>query len=320
MHILITPRSFVNNRTKLELALAKELALLKESKIELIYNESGKLLTREYLEANLANCLGLVLGLEKIGADLLAKAPNLRAIAKYGVGLDNLDLVACQEHGIKISTTKGVLTNTVADYTLALILACARQIPKMAVQCQKGIWQKLPTLDLENKILGIIGLGQIGKAVAKRAKIFGLKIIAFDPKFDQDFATENDITFCDLPELCAKADFISLHADLNEQSRNLLNANYLNLFKESAIFINTARAELVDNFALLEILQNHKIFAAALDTFDCPPVERAWYKLDNLILSAHCASSTPQTVHAMSLMALGNLLTDLNLTFKKESE
>lgn len=235
-------------------------------------------------------------------------------MAKYGVGLDNIDLAACAARGVKVSRTVGANSNAVADYALTLMLAVARKAALIDRRCRERDWGKITGIDLYGKTLGIVGLGAIGKCVARRARGFEMKILAHDVTWDEDFAREAGIERADPDRICREADFISLHTVLNDETRNLINARRLGMMKKTAVLINTARGGLIDETALLAALREGRIYGAGLDVFEQePPAEPAWYGLDNLVMGSHCSSSTAGATEQMGRMAVDNLLRDLDL-------
>lgn len=307
MKILVTPRSFGKNNPELFDRLAA-------AGLEVIRNDTGGILSAGQMREKLAPCQGLILGVDPLDADVLAAAPRLRAVAKYGVGLDNIDLAACAARGVKVSRTVGANSNAVADYALTLMLAVARKAALIDRRCRQRDWAKITGIDLHGKTLGIVGLGAIGKCVARRARGFEMRILAHDVAWDEDFAREAGIERADPDRICREADFISLHVLLNDETRGLINAERLAMMKKTAVLINTARGGLVDENALLAALREGRIYGAGLDVFEQePPADPAWYELDNLVMGSHCSSSTAGAVEQMGRMAVDNLLRDLDL-------
>lgn len=307
MKILVTPRSFGKNNPEL-------FDILRDAGLEIIRNDSGGILSEAAVKEKLAPCDGVILGVDPMNAAVLAAAPKLRAIAKYGVGLDNIDLEACKARGIAVSRTVGANSNAVADYALTLMLAVARKAALIDRRCRDKDWSKSTGIDLYGKTLGIVGLGAIGKCVARRVRGFDMKILAHDVVWDEAYARENGIERADVDRICREADFISLHTVLTEETRNLINAERLSVMKKNAVLINTARGGLIDEAALLAALQEGRIYGAGLDVFEQePPSDPAWYTLDKLVMGSHCSSSTAGATEQMGHMAVANLLRDLGL-------
>ena len=308
MKVLATPRSFGKNNPEL-------FDILRDAGLDVVRNDTGGILSADRMCEKLADCDGLIVGVDPVDATVLAAAPRLRAIAKYGVGLDNIDLAACEARGIKVSRTVGANSEAVADYALALMLGVARKVALIDRRCRERDWSKITGIDLYGKTVGIIGLGAIGKRVARRCGAgFGMKVLGHDIVWDDAWASENHVERADLERIFREADFISLHTSLDDSTRHLVDAPRLALMKPTAILINTARGELVDGPALLEALEQKRIYGAGLDVFEQePPQDARWYALDNLVMGSHCSSSTSGAVATMGHMAVSNLLRDLGL-------
>ena len=307
MQVLITPRSFgKQNPALFDRLTAKGLTIVR--------NDTGSILTEELMCQKIADCDGVILGIDPVNAKVLAAAPKLKAIAKYGVGTDNIDLEACQRRGIKVSKTLGANSNAVADYAFALMLACARRLNLIDRRCRQKDWGKITSIDLYGKTLGIVGLGNVGKCVARRALGFSMRVLAYDVYQDEAYAKANGITYCDLDTLIREADVISLHAALTADNHQMISKERLCAMKKTAILVNTARGDLVDEEALLWALSQGEIYAAGLDVFkEEPPKDARWYELDNLVMGSHCASSTAGATESMGQMAVDNLFRDLGL-------
>lgn len=309
MKVLVTPRSF----GKTDPGLFTRLAV---AGLEIVRNETGAILNQESMCRLIAPCSGVILGVDPLGAEVLAHAPLLKAISKYGVGLDNIDLEACKKRGIKVSRAVGANSDAVADYAFALMLAVARRVVQIDRRCHERDWSKVTTSDVYGKTLGIIGLGAIGQRVARRARGFEMRILAADPHWNAEFASQLGVARADIDKICAEADFITLHCNLDENSKNIIGARELGLMKKSAILVNTSRGGLIDEAALLDALKNERIYGAGLDVFENePPENPEWYELNNLVMGSHCSASTKNAVERMGSMAVDNLLRDLELAF-----
>lgn len=307
MDILVTPRSFGKNNPEL-------FTRLENAGLNIIRNESGGILDEASMIRLIGQCAGVILGVDPMNAKVLDAAKKLKAISKYGVGLDNIDLSLCAARGIKVSRTVGANSNAVADYAFALMLAVARKVCLIDRHCRDRDWGKITGIDLYGKTLGIIGLGAIGKCVAKRANGFSMKILGADPFWDEDFALEAGIERADIDRICKESDFITLHCLLNPETEHMIDRRRIGLMNKNSILINTARAGLIDNDTLLEALEKKQIYGAGLDVFDQePPDNPAWYGLDNIVMGSHCSSSTLGATDLMGSMAVTNLLRDLQL-------
>lgn len=267
---------------------------------------------RAYRAAELLEALqgvdAIITGTDELTAEVIETADCLKTIAKHGVGLDNIDLAAARAKGIIVTATPGAIHDSVADLTLALLLALARKIVPAHLSVQAGGWKGPTGLELRDKFLGIIGLGRIGKAVCRRAQAFGMQVIAYDLYPDQTFATAHGVTFVDLPQLLAEADVISLHAAVTEE-RPLIDREALALMKPTALLINTARGQLVDEAALAEVLREGRLAGAGLDVFAAePPQSSPLLGLDNVVLTPHIGGRTAEGLRRMGEMTLENCL------------
>ena len=303
--ILITPRSFGKSDPGL-------FTLLEDAGYEVIRNQTGSILNKQQIMDMAAPCSGVILGVDPFDADVIAAAPRLRAISKYGVGVDNIDLRAAAAKGIKVSKTIGANAEAVADYTIALMLALSRKLLPIDTQCRRGDWSKITTLDFNHATLGLFGLGAIGKNVAERAKAFSMRILAYDVNWDAAYAQAKGIDYADPETILHTADFISLHLPLLPSTENFIGKTELAMMKPTAILVNTARGGLIDEAALLNALQENRIQGAGIDAFrQEPPEDERWFALHNVILGSHCAASTKGASENMGRMAAVNILRDL---------
>ena len=303
--ILTTPRSYGKNMPQL-------FEQLEKAGYEVVRNTTGGILEKEQMKALIADCVGVIVGVDPLDAEVLACAPKLRAIAKYGVGVDNIDLDYCKAHGIKVSRTVGANSEAVADYAMTLMMAVARKAVMIDRRCRKLDWGKISTRDVSHATLGLFGLGAIGKHVAKRAQGFGMKVLAYDPYWPEEYAKENNIERADAETIFRTADFISLHLPLMDSTRNFVGEKEIAMMKKDAILINTARGGLIDEAALLKALKEERIYGAGIDAFAHePPEDPAWFELDNVVLGSHCAASTRGATENMGVMATENIIRDL---------
>ena len=303
--ILTTPRSYGKNMPEL-------FEQLEAAGYEVVRNTTGGILEKEQMKELIADCVGVIVGVDPLDAEVLACAPKLRAVSKYGVGVDNIDLDYCKAHDIKVSRAVGANSEAVADYAMALMLAVARKVPMIDRKCREMNWGKITTRDVSHATLGLFGLGAIGRHVAKRALGFGMKVIAYDPFWPEAYAKENGIEKADSETIFRTADFISLHLPLMPETEGFVGEKELGMMKKDAILINTARGGLVDEKALLNALKENRIYGAGLDAFAHePPEDDAWFTLDNVVLGSHCAASTTGATQNMGRMATENILRDL---------
>ena len=260
----------------------------------------------------------LSLLVDRIDREIIGAAPRLRMIANCAVGVDNIDLQAARERGILVSNTPGVLTEATADLTWALILAAARKIPQADRFIREGRflgWELDLFLgkEISGRRLGIIGLGRIGQAVARRAAGFGMEIIYHDPhRLPAETETGLRAAWLPLDELLRTADVVTVHAALGPSTAHLLTAEKLGLMKHDAILVNVARGQIIDEAALAAALGNGKLGAAGLDVYEREPeIDRRLLALDNVVLLPHIGSATRETRLAMAMAAARNLVQGL---------
>ncbi len=253
-----------------------------------------------------------------INEAVLAKARRLRVVSNMAAGVDNIDLAACTRRGIPVGNTPGVLTEGTADLTFALLLAMARRLPEASLDAIEGRWVTWSPAgwlgaDLHGAALGIIGMGKIGQAVARRALAFGMDIFYTDASSCIDAESDPGAICLSLDELLRRCDFISLHTPLTPATRRMIDAQALRKMKSSAILINTARGPIVDMDALTQALQEGWIRAAALDVTDPEPLppDHPLFSLSNCLVTPHIGSATGNTRRRMAELACQNLLAGL---------
>lgn len=233
----------------------------------------------------------------KVTAGLLAGAPRLRAVGRAGVGVDNVDLEAATQRGIVVMNTPGGNAVSVAEHTLALILALARRLPHADTSLKQGKWEKKKLLGIEvrGKTLGLVGLGKVGLEVARLAQAFEMEVTAYDPFVSSLLAGEHNVKLAPLEQVLKASDFISLHASLTPETRHLINARTLALTRPGVRIVNCARGELIDEKALLEALESGQVAGAGLDVFETePPRDLALASHANVIATPHIAGSTEE--------------------------
>jgi D-3-phosphoglycerate dehydrogenase len=230
-------------------------------------------------------------------------APFLKAIAKLGVGLDTVDIGSATRHGIPVFHTPGANTQAVADHAFALMLSVARKILYCDSSLRDRRWEHTRILGIElwQKTLGIIGLGAIGRGVALRGKGFDMNIVAYDPFWPESFANSHCIKKVEMEELLKISDFISIHSPLTTENRGLINSKTLSMMKPTAILINTARGEIINETDLFEALRNKKIAGAGIDVFEKePPIDSLLLSLENVVLTPHTGAFTKDALQSMS--------------------
>ncbi len=299
------------------------IKMLKEKGYEMVVSQEDRVLTKEELIGALAGQnydAVLCLLTDKIDSYVFGAAgPQCKIFANYAVGFDNIDIAAASERGIMVANTPGVLTETVAEHTFALILAIAHRISEADRFTRAGQyhgWAPLLLLgrDVSGATLGVVGLGRIGSRVAHHAvRGFGMRVLYYDVKRDEAFEKEYGAEFRGVPDdVFREADFVSIHVPLLASTRHLVNAERLALMKPGAYLVNTSRGPVVDEAALADALRNKKFRGAALDVFENEPdVAPGLAELDNVILTPHIASATEETRQKMSAIAAENIIAAL---------
>jgi lactate dehydrogenase-like 2-hydroxyacid dehydrogenase len=273
---------------------------------------------RVELPRRVAGCAGiLTLLTDRIDDELLdAAGPGLKVVSNYAVGFDNVDVPACARRGIAVGNTPGVLTETTADLAWALLMAAARRLPEGSRYVRAGEWKTWgPMLllgpDVHGATLGVVGFGRIGQAVARRAQGFGMRILYHDLQpVPDDVGAGVGARYVTLEELLAESDFVSLHVNLTDETRHLINARTLAAMKPTAVLINTSRGPVVDGIALADALRDGVIWAAALDVTDPEPIpaDDPLVGLANCLIVPHIASASRATRGRMAAMAAANLI------------
>lgn len=251
---------------------------------------------------------------EKVDEGLLRAAPKLRIAANVAVGFDNIDVEACTKRGVVATNTPGVLDETTADFAWTLMMAVARRLGEGEQLARSGNWKgwnldQLCGADIWGKTLGIVGFGRIGRAVARRALGFNMKVIYTDAvRAPEEVEKAVNATFRDMNTLLAEADFISLHVPLLEETRGLFDAPKFFRMKRTAFLINTSRGPVVDEAALVAALESKKIAGAALDVYENEPFIHPGLKRPNVVLAPHLASASLETRTKMAVMAANNVI------------
>jgi lactate dehydrogenase-like 2-hydroxyacid dehydrogenase len=274
----------------------------------------------ELLEA-VRGCDGiLTLLTDRVDDELLdAAGPQLKVVSNYAVGFDNIDVPALTRRGIPAGNTPGVLTDTTADLAFALLMAAARRLPEGDRYVRAGSWKTWGPLlllgpDVHGATIGLVGFGRIGQAMARRARGFGMTILYHDVhRADPLIEAEHDATFVSLEDLLGRSDFVSLHVNLTDETRGLMDAERLSWMKATAVLVNTSRGPVVDSVALADALRSGTIFAAALDVTDPEPIpmDHPLVGLDSCLIVPHIASASRATRGKMAEMAAANLLAGL---------
>jgi D-3-phosphoglycerate dehydrogenase len=302
-HILVTATSYGQHdaglKSELEAAVGR-----------VTYNETGRPLSSAQLAALLPGVDGTIAGLDSIDAAALAAADGLRVVARYGVGVDNVDLAAAAARGVVVTNTPGANARSVAELTVALLLLLARPVVRAAAETRAGGWPRLPGLSLAGKTVGLVGFGAIGRQTARLLAGFDCRLLAYDPLLNEATAAALGVRAATLDELLADSDFVSLHAPVTPATRGMVDAPFLARMKPGATLINTARGELVDEAALLAALTSGRLRGAALDAFAAEPPggDNPLLALPNVIATPHMGAHTDGATTAMGRMALADCL------------
>lgn len=289
--VVVTPRSF---------ALHDEI----EREVGEVRYQAGPLGADELIPL-VADADGLLAGLDEIDERVLASAPRLRVVARYGVGVDRVDLEAAHRRGIVVTTTPGANANAVAELTIAFLFALARPFVSGRDALRAGEWRPLRGVELRGRTLGLVGLGRVGSLVAEKARALGMEVLAYDPHVHGTV---------ELERLQAESEFVSLHAPLTDETRKLVDSAFLSRLRPGAVLVNTARGELVDESALVRALDAGHLRAAALDTLagEPPPATHPLLHRDDVLVTPHLGAATAESTAAMGRIALEELLAVLS--------
>lgn len=301
--VLVTPTSFGKSDSRVRTELEDSVG-------QVIYNTLGRPLKSHEVRNLLPGCDGYIAGVDEIDAAALEGADRLRVIARYGVGVDGVDLAAAAARSIVVTNTPLANAISVTELTIGLMLSLARSIPELIGETRAGKWTRRTGVTLDGKTVGLIGLGTIGKYVATRLRAFNCTVVAYDPAADVAFAAEHGIELASRDELVRRADFLSLHVPLLPTTRGMVNTVFLAGMKRGAFLVNTARGELIDEAALLEALQSGHLRGAALDAFsqEPPPASALLLKLPQVLVTPHAGAHTDGAVDSMGWGALCDCL------------
>ncbi len=301
--VLVTPTSY----GKSDRSLCQDL----ESQVgEVVYNKTGKPLKAADLIAQIAGFDGYIAGVDEITAAVLDAASRLKVVARYGVGVDQVDLDAARRRGIVVTNTPGANAKAVAELTVGLLLALARTIPQASEGTKAGGWPRLAGLSLDGKTVGLYGFGAIGRDVARKLAAFDCRVLAYDVAPDRAFAAEHGVQLCTPDELLAESSFLSLHCPLLPETRGLVNEPFLDKMRPGAFLVNTARGELVDEPCLAAAIRSGRLAGVALDVYhhEPPGPDNPLLKLPQVIATPHIGSHADGATNAMGRMALVDCL------------
>lgn len=269
--------------------------MLLDAGFELACNDTGRKLDRDEQKALIANAFAVIAGTESYDDDMLAAAPNLKLVVRFGVGTDNFDLEAMKHRGIAV----GVISNNncVAEFTVALILGITKNLHRFDNAVRQGKWSRFTMRELKEKTVGIVGFGRIGRRLAHLLQGFDVKLLAYDPYMNEAVAAQLGVTPVSLDTLLAESDVVSLHLPATPQTHHLINRESIAKMKDGAYLVNTSRGVLIDESALKEALESGKLAGAALDVFEREPITKdlALNSVDNILMAPHVAALSVET-------------------------
>ena len=302
-HVLATARSFCKTD-------GPHHEFLRENGCEVTLHPPVSPLSAPDLRRLIPGYEGLILGLDYCDATVLAASDRLRAISRYGSGVDRVDVEAATRQRIVVTTTPGVNRVAVAELAVGLMFSLARSIPQVVINTRSGVWERVQGWELYDKTLGIIGFGAIGREVATRAAALGMHVLAYDPFSTVDLP---GVQPADLPGLLSEAHIVSLHCAVTPETEGLINAERIAQMRVGAYLVNTARGELVDEDALYAALQSGKLAGAASDVFRRePPEGNPLLTCDNFLATLHMGGTSRESTLRMAMMAAQNLVDALH--------
>ena len=303
MKILVTATSFKPDSDSLAMKNLRSFADC------LVFNPGGKPLSEDELIPLLDGCEGCVAGLDNYTARVIESTKSLKVISRYGVGVDRVDLAAAKAKNVVVCNTPGANAQAVADLTVALFLCVARKIPILDKKTREGQWPRSNGVELYGKTIGILGLGAVGRAVARRASGFSMRILAYDPFINREYAESNGIVPVDFDTVCREADFLCLHLPLTDETRHIISADVMKAMKKGVVIVNTARGGLIDEVSAYELLVSGHLGGMGLDVYEEePPQKSPLFNLENVVLTPHTAAHTAEATEAMADMSVQNLI------------
>jgi D-3-phosphoglycerate dehydrogenase len=301
--LLVTPTSYGKNDPSLRTDLVALCG-------EVIFNARGKPLRAAEVAELLPGVDGYIAGVDEINAEAISAADRLKVIARYGVGIDQVDLAAAKARGIVVTNTPGANSVSVAELTIGLMLALARHIPEAVTSTRQGAWPRLAGLSLRGKTVGLVGFGSIGREMARRLAGFECNVVAYDPYASAETARSLGVELITLPHLLASADFVSLHLPVTAETRKIINDESLAQMKRGAYLVNTARGELIDEEALARSFTTGQLGGAALDVLcqEPPTPDHPLLGLKQVLVTPHAGAHSDDAMNAMGRMAMEDCL------------
>ncbi len=294
MKVLVTPRSFGRNDPKLK-------ETLQNSVKEVVYNPYAQTLTSAQVKELLVDCDGFIAGVDTIDKPALENADKLKVIARYGVGVDKVDLQAAKAMGITVTNTPLANAQSVAELALGFVLSLLRKIPQATQATRSGSWPQMRGYTLEGKSVGLVGFGTIGKKLARILTGFDCQISAYDPYPDMDTAKQLGVKIASLEEVIQTADIVSLHIPSTPETAGLVNQQFIASMKPGAFLVNTSRGEIVDEGALIAGVESGHLAGAGLDVLSQEPPDphNPILKVENILVTPHSGAHTDGATNAM---------------------
>lgn len=307
MKIVVTPRGFAN-------CGVDNVKIIEDAGFLVEYNDTGNAYTKEEFYEKTIDADGVIVGVELVDREYIDSHPNLKAVVKFGVGTDNIDVEYCRQKNIFVGRTIGSNARSVAETAISFILADSKNLYESISDTKENKWSKQTGYEIENKVIGIVGLGAIGKNVAQMAFGLGMKVLAYDPySIDEEFAKKYDVEVVPFEEILKRSDFVSLHIPLTKETSNLISLTQLNKMKQSAALINTARGGIVNEADLYTALSENIIKSAYFDVFSSEPPQKdePLLKLPNFYLTPHIASRSKEAEKKTADMASNIIVEEL---------
>ncbi|MCD8106071.1 MAG: phosphoglycerate dehydrogenase [Lachnospiraceae bacterium] len=307
MKILVTPTSMKKSTDNASLRKLENYA------DEVIYNTTGRPMTAEELLEILPDCDGYLAGVDQVTEKVLRACPRLRAVSRYGVGYERVDIKAAKECGILVSNTPGANAEAVGELAFGMMLTLARQLIPLDQSTRQNGWTRANGIEMYGKTVGIIGLGAIGRVVARCASGFCMRVIAYDLVIDRAYCKKHGIESQSFDEVLSQSDFLLLHVPLTDSTKHMIDREAFRHMKNGVILINASRGGLIDETAAEEALRTGKLGGLGLDAFETePPVGSPLFQYENVIATPHTGAHTKEAVTNMTSMAVDNLIAMLN--------
>ena len=256
------------------------------------------------------HCVAVIAGSEPWTESMLAECPQLRVLARTGVGYDAIDMTACDKHRVVVATTPGVNHHAVAEHTIAMLMGVARHFPSRDQFVRACTWKRASSPRIMGRTIGIVGLGRIGRAVATRATGLGLRVVAYEPFPQREFCEQWNVELASFEDLLKRSDYVTLHLPMSAETKHLMNAKTFAMMKPGSVLINTARGQLVDESALIQALNSGHLCGAGLDVFEVEPLPNTspLIKMNNVLLSGHLAGLDDESQRDTLIMSAETII------------